>query len=187
MPYVILISFLLAVIIMYAGLIKMFFDMNETIIAGVIAFIGAVIGGAITLVGVKMTIDQTNEKEMESKLHLRKHAIDRTMNQLIDAREMLLHRKYEGESFEGAVGYFLRSLKEVGGIIDSAAESSRNVYQSVLNIELFLDQIRYNQEFYQRPDKEKFAIFNNEVSNCLLFLGKQKLEMINELQQRHPN
>ncbi|WP_419961853.1 hypothetical protein [Psychrobacillus sp. BM2] len=161
--------------------------MSETIIAGVIAFIGAIIGGAITLAGVKMTIDQSNEKEMESKLHLRKHAVDKTMNQLIDAREKLLHRKDAGEPFEGALGGFLISLKKVEGIIDSAAESSRKVYQSVLNIELFLDQIRYNQEFYQRPEKEKFSIFDKEVLNCFLFLREQKLEMINELQQRHPN
>lgn len=66
--YVVIISIFLADIIMYAGLIKIFFNGNETIIAGVIAFVGAVIGGALTLIGVQYTIQIQRKKDRLEKL-----------------------------------------------------------------------------------------------------------------------
>ncbi|KZR57166.1 hypothetical protein [Pseudobacillus badius] len=59
--YALLIFGILAMIILCAGLTRTFFYEDSTIIAGVIAFIGAVIGGALTLVGVYLTIEH-NEK-----------------------------------------------------------------------------------------------------------------------------
>lgn len=56
LPYLLIISILLVDIIIYAGLIKLFFNGDVTIIAGVIAFIGAVIGGIITYLGVNKTL-----------------------------------------------------------------------------------------------------------------------------------
>lgn len=45
------------------GLIKIFFGGSSTILAGVIAFLGAIIGGALTLIGVKWTLVSQSEKE----------------------------------------------------------------------------------------------------------------------------
>ncbi|QAS52392.1 hypothetical protein [Halobacillus litoralis] len=57
----ILASLIIADIFIYLGIVKLFLGWNDTIIAGFIGFIGAVLGGTITLVGVLITIKE-NEK-----------------------------------------------------------------------------------------------------------------------------
>ncbi|MGN7326587.1 hypothetical protein [Bacillus pumilus] len=50
-------------LIIYTGLLNLFFEDNETIWAGIIAFTGAIIGGAITYYGVKLQL-YSREKEL---------------------------------------------------------------------------------------------------------------------------
>lgn len=66
MPFVMLISVLLVNILLVTGIMKLFFGWDSAILAGVIAFIGAIIGGSITLIGVNKTIHE-NRKEEELK------------------------------------------------------------------------------------------------------------------------
>ncbi|MED4399795.1 hypothetical protein [Metabacillus fastidiosus] len=62
-PYFIFISIFLADLIMYGGLVRMFFGkMDTTIIAGIISFIGAVLGGTITYVGVRKTLQHRDRE-----------------------------------------------------------------------------------------------------------------------------
>lgn len=69
MPFIMLISVLLMNILLITGIMKLFFGWSPTIIAGVIAFIGAIIGGSITLIGVNNTIQEGRRKEeLESSL-----------------------------------------------------------------------------------------------------------------------
>jgi len=62
-PYIIIISIILMNILLCGGIISIFFVDKEAIIAGVIAFFGAVIGGSITLVGVSKTINENRKGE----------------------------------------------------------------------------------------------------------------------------
>jgi hypothetical protein len=55
-------------IIILLFLIGMFFKVDTTIVAGVIGFSGAIIGGAITLIGVKSTIDYQIKRDRLEKL-----------------------------------------------------------------------------------------------------------------------
>lgn len=50
-------------LLLCGGIISIFFVDKEAIIAGVIAFFGAVIGGSITLVGVSKTINENRKDE----------------------------------------------------------------------------------------------------------------------------
>lgn len=43
-------------ILLILGIIKIFFGLGETIISGIIGFIGAIVGGVITFIGVRHTI-----------------------------------------------------------------------------------------------------------------------------------
>ena len=61
-PYILIVSIFLANLIIYSGLIKLFFNGDSTIIAGVIAFIGAVIGGMIAYLGVNKTLEHRNRE-----------------------------------------------------------------------------------------------------------------------------
>ncbi|KAA0944090.1 AzlD domain-containing protein [Sporosarcina sp. ANT_H38] len=67
LPYTILASIILMDIFIVAGLINIFFGWDPTIIAGVIAFVGAIIGGSLTLIGVKWTLTSQFEKEDRGK------------------------------------------------------------------------------------------------------------------------
>jgi hypothetical protein len=49
-------------------LIGIFFKVDTTIVAGVIGFVGAIIGGVITLFGVKQTIDYQIKRDRLEKL-----------------------------------------------------------------------------------------------------------------------
>ena len=62
-PYIMLISVILFNILFISGMTSEFFEDRDTIIAGVIAFIGAVIGGSLTLIGVNETIQEGRRKE----------------------------------------------------------------------------------------------------------------------------
>lgn len=69
-PYILIVSILVADIIIFTGLTKMFFESDNTITAGVLGLIGAVIGGgAFTLIGVKWTLEsqfqRDNQKQKE--------------------------------------------------------------------------------------------------------------------------
>ncbi|WP_336822905.1 hypothetical protein [Sporosarcina sp. USHLN248] len=71
-PYIILLSLLLMNVLLASGVIKLLFGGSNTIIAGVIGFIGAVIGGALTLIGVKWTLSSQIEKENDRKFESNK-------------------------------------------------------------------------------------------------------------------
>ena len=63
MPFIMLISVLLMNILLITGLMKVYFGWDSTILAGVIAFVGAVIGGVITFIGVNLTIQENRRKD----------------------------------------------------------------------------------------------------------------------------
>lgn len=64
-PYVVVISLLLMDVILFSGLINRLFDGDKAIKDGAIAFVGAVVGGALTLIGVRLTIATQIEKEKQ--------------------------------------------------------------------------------------------------------------------------
>ncbi|WP_423056973.1 hypothetical protein [Bacillus velezensis] len=59
----IILSLFLGDLLLYSGILNTFFEDKETIWAGLIAFMGAILGGAITYYGVKLQI-QHREKEI---------------------------------------------------------------------------------------------------------------------------
>lgn len=80
-PLIIIVSILLIDILFVAGLINVFFKGNTTIIASVIAFIGAIIGGYITYYGVNRTLEHRDREvflsEATEKLMLLEAFIDK--------------------------------------------------------------------------------------------------------------
>ncbi|MCY9296731.1 hypothetical protein BJH90_03750 [Bacillus halotolerans] len=59
----IILSLFIGDLLLYSGILNTFFEDKEAIWAGLIAFIGAILGGAITYYGVKLQI-QHREKEI---------------------------------------------------------------------------------------------------------------------------
>lgn len=79
-PYILIISILLGDIIIYSGLIKLFFGVDSTIIAGVISFIGAILGGAITYLGVKRSLKHRDREVFLSSATEKLMIVDGLLN-----------------------------------------------------------------------------------------------------------
>ncbi|WP_105980826.1 hypothetical protein [Bacillus paralicheniformis] len=60
--FFIIFSLLLGDIILFSNLINEFFVDSETIIAGIIGFVGAILGGAITYVGVRLQLSHRDKE-----------------------------------------------------------------------------------------------------------------------------
>ncbi|MFI2132898.1 hypothetical protein ACH434_23065 [Lysinibacillus fusiformis] len=65
---IILISILGMDIIMYSWIVNLFFKKDPTIVAGIIAFFGAVIGGYLTWSGVRYSIEHQKAKDRLDRL-----------------------------------------------------------------------------------------------------------------------
>lgn len=67
-------------VVILTGSVFYFYKGADTLIAGIIAFIGAIIGGSITLIGVKMTISETKRKDdvelLETKIFAGEYLIE---------------------------------------------------------------------------------------------------------------
>ena len=77
LPFIILISVLLVDLLLYSGLVHVFFDGDKTIIAGIIAFIGAIIGGFITYLGVNRTLEHRDREVFLSTVIERLYNIEK--------------------------------------------------------------------------------------------------------------
>lgn len=66
--WAILSSIVIADILVYIWLFKLIFNWNTTIVAGVIGFSGAIIGGLLTLIGVRSTIMFQIRKDKYNRL-----------------------------------------------------------------------------------------------------------------------
>ncbi|NQD50700.1 hypothetical protein HP440_09310 [Bacillus altitudinis] len=60
--FIIIVSLFLGDLILYTGLLNLFFEDKETLWAGIIGFTGAIIGGGITYYGIRM---QLNHRDRE--------------------------------------------------------------------------------------------------------------------------
>ncbi|MCY8141918.1 hypothetical protein [Bacillus haynesii] len=60
--FFIIFSLLLGDIILFSSLINEFFVHSETIIAGIIGFVGAILGGAITYLGVRLQLSHRDKE-----------------------------------------------------------------------------------------------------------------------------
>lgn len=132
-PLFILLSLVLADIIMYAGLIKMFFNSSPTIIAGVIAFIGAIIGGFLTLVGVDITLKNQYRREFlesyPSKLMKADFIVEKSLEINRVCRESQRLGKYEIIKIE--LEHFFENRET---LLEKAAEASDELYKSLNKI-----------------------------------------------------
>ncbi|EDW20673.1 hypothetical protein FO510_07480 [Bacillus pumilus] len=69
--FIIIISLLLGDLIIYTGLLNLFFEEKETMWAGIIGFTGAVIGGGITYYGIRMQLNHRDRELFLQTVHIK--------------------------------------------------------------------------------------------------------------------
>lgn len=80
-------------LIIYTGLLNLFFEDNETIWAGIIAFTGAIIGGAITYYGVKLQLYSREKELFMSTASEKLIKLDQLLDELYKHRDQFLNMK----------------------------------------------------------------------------------------------
>ncbi|MEK5207494.1 hypothetical protein [Psychrobacillus sp. FSL H8-0510] len=83
--------------LLYTWLINMLFIDSETITAGLIAFVGAIFGGFITLIGVNKTISENRRKDDLKSLASKLNAINKIRDYLYSVLEKI---PYEDQDFK---------------------------------------------------------------------------------------
>lgn len=79
----IIVSFTLLInLIGFLGVISVVFSLSDTIIAGVIAFLGAMLGGFITYLGVKLSLDYRDRELFLQSFNLKMHTISIFLKEL---------------------------------------------------------------------------------------------------------
>ncbi|MFS3914297.1 hypothetical protein ACL9ST_08485 [Bacillus australimaris] len=69
--FIIIISLLLGDLIIYTGLLNLFFEEKETMWAGIIGFTGAVLGGGITYYGIRMQLKHRDRELFLQTVHIK--------------------------------------------------------------------------------------------------------------------
>ncbi len=177
----------LLLVILLSYLVYNTFGDWETIIAGCIGFVGAVLGGLITLIGVKMTINHTKEKEILENLHFRKHALDKTISRLTDAKNVFNEFRREAHLFEFALSSFLNMIDETDGIIDHAATSSKKVYESIIKLDESIRKLMWEKEYSELTDGEKYYLLDVYLLQCFIELDMERQGILSKILEKHPS
>lgn len=182
---------ILNMLLIFFGLYSSFFDVTDTtLIAGIIAFFGAVIGGYITLLGVRKTIDHNNKIE-KYKIFIAQHqAIVATIRLFAKAQGRMWEMwSLTHEPYKECNAMFREELNRSSGILDTATLASERVYQSLYNFNEFID-IEYG--FYLTDEKmpedtELYERLGTLTGNCMKILEEERKRLRQEIATTHPN
>ena len=151
-----------------------FYNWKDTIVAAIIAFVGAIIGGLLTLFGVKITINHNNEKELHKTL-IKQH---QTLLKIILTFEEL---KTQGgilwnyhAPYRDCNQMFRDSL--INSLLALSLDTTELVYGKVYE---FFEYIDYQHGFYVldlelSDDIEELYLLNEKKCNALI--GALKIE-----------
>jgi hypothetical protein len=112
----------------FLALVYVLFPMNSDIYSGLLSFFGAIVGGALTLIGVRMTILKTSRDRFLDSYHLQIHKIDEFIEKtnkirlgtnilktgmLIDYKDIIEFFIDELYSYENDLKLFLKNIKQL--------------------------------------------------------------------------
>ncbi|MFJ7971305.1 hypothetical protein [Psychrobacillus sp. NPDC096389] len=159
---------------------KVYFVESETIIAGCIAFVGAVIGGAITLLGVNKTIQDSRRKEELQKIPLKL--------KLIEDISVFLGEVYKNSYISEEVDIEIK--KFISETYDMFNDTSleidimilgKDMLESFNEIHKWISVCRLNS-FTKAPFKS--GVVHTELKEkimlCLNLIDKKKIELTNQ-------
>jgi len=191
------IAFLGVVLVaVFIGLICLTFGFDETIAAGVISFFGALLGGAVTLFGVILTIKSSDKSKLKEELpkkllNLEKaqRILDITINELYEVDNIL---DFSTNSFELDLNFTKNYHRYTEEVLDNLREhlifADSETYKLFLDTaekinslefeltDLQIDVLDFNEN-YGNPDKVNDQIVNTWTKN--------KNELTKELEKQN--
>jgi hypothetical protein len=128
----------------FAAIIKAFNLWSDEIISGLLGFLGAIFGGAVTLASVLLTLDNQKRKEfLDSYPKKRKNADD------VDIEIMDLYRGLkkcnEDKEYRANLGYLLQDgIKKQDETLEKAAEVNNDIYTQTREFYFCLSRLVHN-------------------------------------------
>ncbi|MCC2929091.1 hypothetical protein [Bacillus sp. LBG-1-113] len=146
----VILSLLLGDLLIYTGILNEFFKDKETLWAGIIAFVGAVVGGLITYYGVKIQIYSREVEVFMSTVSEKLTKLDSLLGSLggyldfiaVIQDDPTLHEQTKTVHIDGHIKDFCNSLrenlKEINDFLDYDSKFKIKKYLSSMSIH-FMD------------------------------------------------
>ncbi|MFJ8517697.1 hypothetical protein [Lysinibacillus xylanilyticus] len=154
-----------------------FYDWKDTIVAAIIAFAGAVIGGSITLIGVNLTIKQNKEIEKNKGRNKKVAYLLNLGNELNRFKERQV--EFEKELNSNFITISLETLTKEETMKSEGLERGKRILEFINIIEGFIDSNKIEEmimevsaELFVKYDtlKKELKNLNEELNSSLLTL-----------------
>ena len=111
-----------------------FYNWKDTIVAAIIAFVGAIIGGSLTLIGVNKTIQHNNEKEEQQILMIQYKTLIKSIKSMDVVRNEITESQLSNVPFSACRQLITEMFDKTGGILDSSVENNEIVYEVIYKL-----------------------------------------------------
>ncbi|AST91132.1 MULTISPECIES: hypothetical protein [Sutcliffiella] len=167
-------------ITVFLGLIDLLFPDNPTMTAGVLAFIGSIIGGGLTLMGVRWTLKKQANDRYIIEFPKKKQSLDTIIDNLTKInREDHSYVSYNFGPNEYDLSKFLRELKITATNVDGV------VYNSIVDLEktfkVYFEQVELYKE-YQNVHQVGWTPLLTEES--YLKLEQLKVKLVSDISEK---
>lgn len=171
-----MLSLFIGDLLLYSGIINLFFKDKETIWAGLIAFAGAILGGAITYYGVRIQIQHREKEIFMSNLTETLTKID----ELIYLLNPSLNKFFILESTGHNADPSMQSMFMRENISDfkKVLKENKNIVYKYLDYD-FVELIDFHEKFLLLNSNDKDL--SNQVEKCreiynVILNGKDKVK-----------
>lgn len=168
----------LLVVLIAGWCLKEFFKWDTTIIGGIIAFVGAIIGGAITLQGVRKTIDNNNlheERRANKEALMYLYPFQRELDTIHE--DIMFNYVENHVSAEDVVRECYEKFSYESKMFEYAQRGSLDLYNHLLLfketiIEFFMKEL-YHEGNFEMPDEVVVEEIEEKLSLLRDSVGKE--------------
>lgn len=161
------------------GLVLLEFEkIDTTLLAGIIAFVGAIIGGFITLIGVKRTIESNRLIENQKKIKEELMFLYPLQREVEEINEYIWFEYNENHaSYQEILKYVQKHLSIKRKLYDYAQRGSLEVYAELIKIKDFYDfmamQIYESGEIEGVSDRKAFNLIQEKLADFQKLIRKE--------------
>ncbi|MER2119226.1 MAG: hypothetical protein ABS935_03105 [Solibacillus sp.] len=165
----------LLVLLVTGWILVEFYEWKDTIIAAIIAFVGAIIGGLITWLGVRITIDNANKIRNLDAIPEKIERINRFYNSLVSIQDVMFV-KFEGLNRTYSTANNVLKYIEQNKLVTESMLISETIYKD------FQDLIMYAQKAMNENLKldDCFNAYSNLQEELKVKIDKLKTTLDSE-------
>ncbi len=167
-------------VLLITGWIMMnFYDWKDTIVAAIIAFAGAVIGGLITLMGVNRTIQESRRKEETEQIKVDMASLSNLSSFLMNIKQKVIYAKNNTLNPLDTIKVFVNDLSKYNGeallwIIDQDVAEHYRVVFTFIHSKATLFEIF--DEINDTPE-QFYLTLEMELGGCIATI-EEKIEIL---------